>query len=97
MTVNCYNPLGYVLQTFILNMHMKISNPSLSSDIWNSNAYLFMVTINIICLNYKTLLYHNVLTIEHLAMFVVKSIHIQINGQVTDLSMDLCLYKLYKL
>jgi len=25
------------------------------------------------------------LTIEHMAMFVVKSIHIQINGQVMDL------------
>jgi len=26
------------------------------------------------------------LTIEHMAMFVVKAIHIQINGQVMDLS-----------
>jgi len=29
---------------------------------------------------------NKVLTIEHMAMFVVKSIHIQINGQVMDLS-----------
>ena len=33
------------------------------------------------------------LTIEHMAMFVVKSIHIQIYGQVMDLSIVFALFK----
>ena len=34
----------------------------------------------------KNLTTSYLLTIEHMAMFVVKSIHIQINGRVMDLS-----------
>jgi len=32
---------------------------------------------------------------EHMALFVVKSIHIQIYGQVMDLSIQLCYNKMY--
>jgi len=47
------------------------------------NPYnLFILTI----VYSKNLTTSYLLTIEHMAMFVVKSIHIQINGQVVDLS-----------
>jgi len=41
----------------------------------------------------KTLTTSYLLTIEHMVMFVVKSIHIKINGQVMDLSIVVCLFR----
>jgi len=50
------------------------------------NPYNLFILTNVYCKNLTTRL---LLTIECMAMFVVESVQIQINGQVMDLSIDI--------